>query len=77
MQGLIVVRPTFFPAALEELAASLQRLAARAARGLQALASMDPHSSSVLTTGTARCGKLMLVRRSSSVLAGLAGVLPS
>lgn len=56
-----VVRPSFYPAALAELAASLQWLAARAGAGLQALAGMDPHSSSVLTTGTARYGKLMLV----------------
>lgn len=61
LQGLNVVRPSLFGPALAELAASLQRLAVHAAAGLQALAGMDPHSSSVLTTGTARYGRLMLV----------------
>ena len=56
-----MVRPSFFPVSLAELAASLLRLAARASEGLAALAGMDPHSSSVLTTGVARYGKLMLV----------------
>ena len=58
---MIVVRPSFYPAALAELAGSLQRLAARAAAGLAALAGLDPGSSAVMTTGVARCGKLMLV----------------
>ena len=67
LQGLNVVRPSFFPISLAELAASLLRLAARAAEGLAALAEMDPHSSSVLTTGVARYGKLMLVSVATAV----------
>lgn len=58
-----VIRPSFYPHALAELAASLQRLAAKAAAGLQQLAGLDPQSSSVLTTGVGRYGKLMLVSR--------------
>ena len=60
-QGLNVVRPSFFAPALAELAGSLVRLSSRAAAGLAALAGMDPQSATVLTTGTARYGKLMLV----------------
>ena len=58
-----VIRPSFYPHALAELAASLHRLAAKAAAGLQQLAGLDPQSSSVLTTGVGRYGKLMLVSR--------------
>jgi hypothetical protein len=70
LQGLNVVRPSFFPVSLAELAASLLRLAARASEGLAALAGMDPHSSSVLTTGVARYGKLMLVSVGHAALYG-------
>jgi hypothetical protein len=61
IQGMNVIRPSFYPHALGELASSLQRLAAKAAAGLQQLAGMDPQSSSVLTTGVGRYGKFMLV----------------
>lgn len=57
-----VIRPSFYPHALAELAGSLQRLAAKAAAGLHQLAGLDPQSSAVLTTGVGRYGKLMLVR---------------
>ncbi len=73
-QGMNVIRPSFYPHALAELAASLQRLAAKAAAGLQQLAGMDPQSSSVLTTGVGRFGKLMLVRGAVYLLCLRAGV---
>lgn len=69
-----VIRPSFYPHALAELAASLQRLAAKAAAGLQQLAGLDPQSSSVLTTGVGRYGKLMLVSRGQGVASYESGV---
>jgi hypothetical protein len=56
-----VVRPSVFAPSLAELAASLVRLSQRAGAGLAQLEGMDPQSAAVLTTGVARCGRLMLV----------------
>ncbi|KAL4856977.1 E3 ubiquitin-protein ligase UPL1 [Chlorella vulgaris] len=60
IQGLNVVRPSFFVPSLSQLAASVLHLASVAEGGLRQLAGMDPQSASVLTTGVARYGKLML-----------------
>ncbi|KAI3425184.1 hypothetical protein D9Q98_008953 [Chlorella vulgaris] len=60
IQGLNVVRPSFFVPSLSQLAASMLHLASVAEGGLRQLAGMDPQSASVLTTGVARYGKLML-----------------
>ncbi len=57
-----MVRPSLFGPSLAELAASLVRLAGKASSALGTLSGMDPQSAAVLTTGTARYGKLMLVR---------------
>lgn len=56
-----MVRPSFFVPSLSQLAASMLHLASVAEGGLRQLAGMDPQSASVLTTGVARYGKLMLV----------------
>lgn len=60
-QGLTIVRPSLYAVNLTELCSNMARLAGRAGAALQQLAGIDPQSSSALTTGAARCGKLMLV----------------
>ena len=59
------MRPSFFPAALADLGGSVVRLAGRAGESLRLLAAAAPadglQGSGVLTSGTARYGRLMLV----------------